>query len=305
MTIRIKALIALLIASILWSSAPTVGKLLVAHADPFVIVFYRFAIASVIIFPFFLREKKTTQLLLQLVPVALCNAFNALFYYSGIKLTTANAAAIIGISVPLIVAVLAPIVIRETISRKRLAGVLIGLFGVVCIVVLPLIQKGESLSGNFLGNLLIIGSALSWSFYVLLSRKMLANKTSSPLVATSMNFFVTTIITGLVGMITGQSFMVQSITVTYIGVLLFAAIGITICTYFLFQWAVQHISAITASLKEYVQLVGGIAINGIILGEKFTFGYFIGAVLVVFGVIVASEIKLPRQLKILSFWSGN
>lgn len=82
----------------------------------------------------------------------------------------------------------------------------------------------------------------------------------------------------------------------YIGIILYAAIGITVVTFFLFQWGVQHVSASTAALKDYIQLVIGIGLNSVILGEHLTGAYLWGSIFVGIGVFLATGQRLSKKI---------
>jgi len=296
MSSHTKALFAILIAALLWSTASSVGKLLVAQASPFVVATYRFGVASLCILPFFLKEKKPKGYIKNLLPLGIFNAGNILFYYSGLALTTANSASIIGTSVPLVVALLSPILIHESVNRKKWFGIIVGLLGTLFIIFLPILQKNIIISGNLLGNIFLLAATICWSLYIITSRFALFQNHYSSLLATSINIFFTTFASLTAAILTHQSLSIPALkTPTYLGVLLFAAIGITLITFFLFQWGVQYVSAATASLKENIQLVIGVGINALVLGEKLTFGYFVGGILVLVGVLIATKSTLSKR----------
>ena len=296
MTVRHKALFAILISAILWASAGSVSKLLFMNASPFVAASHRFILASLMILPFFLRVKKPKGFFLSLLPLGLFNSGNILFYYTGLSLTTANTGSILGTAIPITVALFSPFFIKEPIGKNKLIGILIGLIGALCIVLLPMIEKGSVGSGNILGNLLMVGSLLCWTFYIIFSRRILLKGEYSPILSTSVNIFIVTIVATFASFITNQSLISPALFIpSYAGVLLYAAIGITIVTFFLFQWGVQHVSATTASLKEYVQLVVGVGINAIVLGERLSPAYIFGSVLIVLGVLFATRQHLTKK----------
>ena len=296
MTVRHKALFAILISAILWASAGSVSKLLFMNASPFVAASHRFILASLMILPFFLRVKKPKGFFLSLLPLGLFNSGNILFYYTGLSLTTANTGSILGTAIPITVALFSPFFIKEPIEKNKLIGILIGLIGALCIVLLPMIEKGNVSSGNILGNLLMVGSLLCWTFYIIFSRRILLKGEYSPILSTSVNIFTVTIVATFASFITGQTLISPVLLIpSYAGVLLYAAIGITIVTFFLFQWGVQHVSATTASLKEYVQLVVGVGINAIVLGERLSPAYIFGSVLIVLGVLFATRQHLTKK----------
>ncbi len=306
MQVKTKALLAIFIAAVLWASAGTVAKILVARTDPFIVAFYRFGIASVILLPFFLKEKKPKGFFRALLPLGLFNSLNVLFYYTGAARTTANTIIILGTAVPIVTTVLSYILIHETVSKQKALGISLGLVGALFIVLLPILVQGQALGGTLTGNLLEVGSLLSWSSYIVYSRFILSKGKYSPVLSTSMNFFACAVSSALAALITRQSFYVPPFaTPSYLGTMLFAAIILTVVTYFLFQWGVQHVSASTASLKEYVQLVIGIGINAAILGEHFTLAYFIGSLFIVVGVLIATGQHVSRKLAGLLFAQEN
>lgn len=306
MSLRNKGLIAIFISALLWGSAGVTAKLLFMETPPFVAAFHRFGLASLIILPFFLREKKTKGYIQALLPLGLFNAGNVLFYYFGLSLTTANTAAIIGTTVPITTALLSPLVINEAVAKDKMLGILVGLAGALYIVLLPLLQNGDPLHGSIFGNLLMVGSLACWTMYILHSRRALSKGTQSPLVATAMNVFAVTIASAYAALLSHQTLFPAALTShTYIGTLFYASIGITIITFFLFQWGVQHVSAATASLKEYIQLIVAIGLNAAILGEQFTGAYVIGSVLVVAGVMLATGKRVSRKFACILFAQGE
>lgn len=306
MTVRHNALFAILIAAILWASSGSVSKLLFMETTPFVAASHRFLLASMIILPFFLRVKKPKGFVLSLLPLGIFNTGNILFYYTGLSLTTANTGSILGTAIPITVALFSPFFLKEPIAKNKLLGILVGLVGALCIVLLPMIESGHINSGSLLGNLLMVGSLLCWTMYIIYSRRILSQGNFPPVLSTSINIFTVTIAAIGASFVAGQSLLSPALFVPmYIGVLLYAAIGITIVTFFLFQWGVRHVSASTASLKEYVQLVVGVGINAYILGERLTFTYLVGTLLIIVGVLLATGNHLTKKMASALFAQGE
>jgi drug/metabolite transporter (DMT)-like permease len=306
MTTHTKALVAILISAGLWASAGSVSKLLFMEVPPFVAASHRFLLASLIIFPFFLRTKKPKGFWRALLPLGLFNTGNILFYYLGLSLTTANTGSILGTTIPISVALFSPLFLHEPIQKNKLVGICIGLIGALCIVLVPMIDKGNVASGSLLGNIFMVGSLLSWTMYIIFSRRILLHGNFSPILSTSVNIFTVTIAATIAALLAGQTLLSPALSVpTYTGVLLYAAIGITIVTFFLFQWGVQHVSASTASLKEYVQLVIAVAINAIILGERLTLTYILGSALIIVGVLFSTGSKLSKKMASVLFNQGE
>lgn len=297
MSNRTKALLAIVTASILWGTAGVSAKLLVQVLNPFVAAFYRFLIASLCILPFFLRAKKPRGYLRHLLPMSLLSAANVVFFYLGIKTTTANAATLLYAGTPLATALLAKILIKEDVTRKKFIGVLIGLIGVLFVVVLPVLEKQSQLVGDLRGNILILFAMVLWTLYTIGSRHFSSSNTYSPLLITAINFFTTCIVALLFGLITQQQFFPSAMfSMRFYTTLMYAGIFITLVTYGLFQWAIHHLSATTASLKNYLEPVVAISFNSVLLGEKITIGLIAGSILVITGVTITTGTKLVYEI---------
>lgn len=298
MSKRTLALLALVIASLLWSSAGVTAKILVRDVPPFVVGFYRFFLASLFILPFFIKEKRLHVTWKQLLLPSLIGALNVPLYFLGIKSTTANSATLIYTAGPLATAILSYVLIREKNSLSKWIGIIVGLIGVLTIVLLPVIEKGQMFSGSFQGNLCITAGMLSWTVYAIWSRRFRADKQFSPITTTSIYFFLSSGVCLLLALLTKQPFFPsQLFSPSYIVALLYAAIFLTVITYFLFQWAIEQISATTASFKQYIETIFAIFLNLIMLGEKMTPGLIFGGILVLIGLAIATIGKIRSSMK--------
>lgn len=298
MSSRTKALIAIIIASILWATSGVSAKLLIQVLNPFVAAFYRFLIASICILPFFLRAKKPKGYLKNLIPLGLLGTANIVLFYIGMTTTTANAAALVYAGTPLATALLAKLLIKEDVSRKKFLGVLIGLLGVVFIVVLPALDKSNQLVGDLRGNIFIFLGLLSWATYTIFSRKYLSNGTYTPFLMIGVNFFTNSVVTLTIALVTRQQFFPhEALTPNFLFLLIYTGVLLTFVTYGLFQWAIQHLSATTASLKNYLEPVLGVGFNSLLLGETITGGFLAGSILVIIGITIATGTKIVEQIK--------
>jgi drug/metabolite transporter (DMT)-like permease len=295
MSVRAKALIALFCAALLWGSSGTVGKLLLREAHPFVLTFWRFFTAAIIVLPFVLGSTKPKNWIKTLLPLGLFNAGNVLFYSFGLTLTTANSGSLIGAGVPLLTVFLSWLLIHESISKEKLIGVIIGLLGAVLIILVPIIEKGYAVGTSLSGNLMMVGSALSWTMYTIRSRSLGQHTTFNPMLATFINFVTCMICALIASLITGQQLFIPAFVVpAYLSLFLFTAIAVTVVTFFLYQWALQHVPASTASLKEYAQLLCAVLINAAVLGERFTPLFWVGGSLIVMGVVIATSNRTSK-----------
>lgn len=292
------AFLVLILVSLLWATAGISAKTLVNGVDPFVVGFWRFFLASLLITPFFLHEKKPHGAWRHLFVPSLIGALNVPFYYLGIKETTANAATLIYTAGPLTTAVLSYFLIRERNTVSRWIGIILGLIGVLVIIFLPMVEQGKMMAGNFQGNLFIAAGMLSWTIYAIWSRHFRMDNRFSPTTMTSLYFyFCSFVCLGLVTISHQSLFPQQFSSLRYMLVLLYSAICITLITYFLFQWAIEHLSATTASFKQYIETVFAIILNALFLGETMTSGFVFGAVLVFVGLTIATIGKMNASFR--------
>jgi len=294
MSPRTRAFIAIIIASILWGTAGVTAKILVRDVDPFVASFYRFLIASLFILPFFIKEqRKEHHAWKNLIPLSMLGGLNVPLYFLGIKLTTANSATLIYTIAPLATAFFSSLLIKEIHSFRKILGILIGFAGALFIIVLPLIEKNHSVTGDFTGNIFVVCAMLFWTLYSIGTRHLHINNKYSPVTMTSIYFFSTTFISFFFAVIFQKQFIVPALfSPLYIGTLFYSGIFITLITYFLYQWAIKRIGVTTASLKQYIELIVGVFLNTLFLGETISRGFIIGALFVILGLTIATGSKV-------------
>lgn len=293
MSSRNIALVTIVISSLLWSTSGAVSKILLRELPPFPLAFLRFMIASLAILPWFLKQKhlKVSKLIRDILPLSLFSAANIMFFYIGLTKTTANAAALIYTATPIMAALLARVFTGEQLSKQKIQGVFLGLAGATVISILPLWETGTRVTGDLVGNLLILAAVFSWAIYTVGSKRIIAQG-YSPVTITATSFFVSTIIFFFITITTFKGNLLMPFQdMTSLILLIHLAILVTVATYLLYQWAIKHSSATTASLNVYLQPVFGIIINAALLGESVTPGFIVGGILVGWGVLIATRGK--------------
>ena len=98
-------------------------------------------------------------------------AANPILLFIALQFTPASVSPMIYAAVPLMTAVYLHAFRNTKINRDKLLGILIGFAGVAIIVLLPLFQNGGMDLKSFWGNLLILGAAISFMFYGIISNE--------------------------------------------------------------------------------------------------------------------------------------
>ncbi len=300
MSSRKIALITLVLASAFWSSGGVAAKALLKTFDPLSVGAIRLTLASILILPLFLHvtPKITKKLVLDILPVSLFSTGNFILFLFGINKTTANASAIIYTATPITVAILSRAFIGEGISRQKIGGILLGLTGILTILLLPLLEKGQIVIGDVGGNFTIVGAMIMFALYNVGTRHLIAAKSYDPITITGISVFVSALFFNLLLLVFPHRGTIDLLFAPYN--LLFAfyfAIFVTVVPYVLHQWAIKHSSATTGALTTYIQPIFGFVINGILLGEVITGGFLLGSILVFAGTFMATGAQMMRMLR--------
>ncbi len=140
------------------------------------IIFLRVAGATLIFWLvslFFPKEKIARN---DMIRLAVCAVFgiavNQILFFEGLNLSTPINAAVIMVTIPIMVLVFGHFIIGDKISRNKLLGILFGFSGAVY-----LILQGGMISLNTstsLGNLLIFLNASSYALFLVLVKPLMA-----------------------------------------------------------------------------------------------------------------------------------
>ena len=98
-------------------------------------------------------------------------ALNMLTFFKGLSMTSPISAAVIMVCTPLIVLILSAIIIKEKMRKRKILGILLGLFGTSF-----LILYGKSVGNNSntsLGNFLVLVNAVSYGYYLVIVKKLM------------------------------------------------------------------------------------------------------------------------------------
>lgn len=125
--------------ALIWSSAFSVAKILVAHTPPFTVSAIRFVVASALAGSIAIvlgqRIPRGAKSWRAIIILGLCqNTLYLGLFFTAMTRIPAGLAAIIASSLPLIVAALAPFVANERIGAVRIVGLLSGFGGVIWIM---------------------------------------------------------------------------------------------------------------------------------------------------------------------------
>jgi len=204
--------------------------------------------------------------------------------FLGTKLSTAANGSLVTSATPAFVLIFAWILLREKITYLRIVALLLATLGVVAVVDPRSAQLNPDL---FLGNLLLLGAALTWALYSVLVRKATQALDVLP-------FSLIAFIGGLPVSVPAsvwelKTMGVGEISLGIVGGVLFLGIISTALAMVLWNTAFAFVDANLASLTFFAQPVVGTLLGWLFLGEKITSLFLVGGILIGIGLVVSSR----------------
>jgi drug/metabolite transporter (DMT)-like permease len=172
----LQAHLALLIANIIYGANYSIAKeVMPAYVQPFAFVVMRVGGALLlfwIVSALFIKEKIEKKDLPRIALLAVFGvAGNQLFFLKGLSITTPINAAIIMVSNPIVVLLIAAVLIKERISISKVTGIILGIAGALIMLIY---NKTFSFgSETITGDIMVLINSISWAFYVVLVKPLM------------------------------------------------------------------------------------------------------------------------------------
>lgn len=206
------------------------------------------------------------------------------FQFVGTKLSTAANGSLVTSATPALVLPFAFFLLNEPITRRRLIAILVASLGVLAVIDPRSAQLSSSL---FLGNLSLLGAAITWALYSVLVRKVSTN--TDMLQASAIMLLGGLPLTVPLGIWEISTQGIGVITPGIVGGILFLGIISTAIAMFLWNFAFAKLPAATASLTFFAQPVVGTLLGWFFLGEKITLLFILGGILIGLGIVISSR----------------
>ena len=281
----------LIIIALVWAGSFIVVDATVKQIQPITIAFLRFLIATpfMIISIFIFKKNQLIKLrdLHYFIILGLTGVtFLYIFQYLGIERTTPSTSAVLINTNVIFILFLSVIFLRETITKKRIIGIILSFIGVIFVLLAQMINDNIVFDNIFLtGCIFIIISALCWAIYSIIGKKIM--KKYNPLLVITYIFimgtlfflpFISTDIIAEIGNVNLNGWLY----IIYLSIIcsVFGYIG----WYFILEKTEASKSAVYLNL---------IPLFGIILsffyGEKITIFFILGAILIIYGVYLTQK----------------
>ncbi len=283
----------LLLMPLIFSSNVLIGRAAAELVQPWTMAFGRWGIGALVLLPFALggiiaawrplRAAAPDIFLLAFLGMVVCGGG----VYISLHYTTATNAALIYNSSSLLIVLMDAFYFGKRLTWLRMLGLLIGFAGVAVIVLNGDLEKLRSFQFN-IGDIGMLVAAISWAIYsVMLKRETLKDLPTLPL-------FSSIVIVGALCLFPLMLFEVLSTGVVptsgtaWIAIVALALIP-GVGAFGLFQVCVKRVGPSVTGIFFYLTPVFGVIIAILVLGEQFRGYHAVGLVLVIAGVVIATD----------------
>lgn len=280
----------MLASATLFGTAAVPAKTALERTPPFVVAELRWIVALGIILAILKRRGERPVVNRSTWVLGLTGLALFYFFYSyGLRHTTAANTTLISGGTPVMVALLAAMFLGERVTWPKALGIAASLIGIVAIV-----GAGTGLDASLTGNLLIVGSAVSWAVYTVVGRRAFSTGSSLAMLAGIA-------LAGLVLMAPVAAFEsyregLSQIRALDLLLILYLAIGPSFVAYMLIGYALTHLEASEAAIYGNVMPFAGALAGYLFLDERIGLEHVIGGAFIMLGVVLATRTANGRHV---------
>ncbi|MBP6993727.1 DMT family transporter [Candidatus Woesebacteria bacterium] len=304
----------LTVAYLIWGIAAPISKLTLGEIGPFSLLFFRTIITAGILLPFILKHKIALTLHEQW-NIALSGFFSIFLHitliYTALPLIPSINLPIISSMSPFIFVLLARVFLREKVGMNKYYGMALGLLGVLCITLLPVIfpKPGEVLgiSTQILSSLKMLGlenanlptTTISWIGNGLLILAIVIGSIGSLFIKpirhlpgrliTFWQFAIVACISLPLALLENPDLFVSQISLSGMLGIGYIALFSSVVAYSLYNSGLQETKAADVGLFSYISPLAALMVGIPLLHEYPDLWFIIGAGLVLVGVLIAER----------------
>ena len=266
-------------------------KIALRGFEPLLIAFLRFTVAGGVLWLAWRlrpRQRREPVTRAELARLALLGFVSLTVYFSfenmGIAHTSASDAAILIATIPIFVLVLNAFTLRERNPGAVWLGVVLSFAGVVALVELG---AGGAGGASLAGDLLVLAASFSAAVYNLMARRLLVTRTAL-FVTAFQNLFGALFMAPLAA-VEAATVGVRTPAASAASAVLYLSLACSAGGYLLLNYGLRFVPA--GRVAAFVNVVPVIAVVAayVVLGERFTTGQAVAAVVVVVGVWITNR----------------
>ena len=280
-------------ASMLWGTSYVAAKYAVGYVPPFTAAAFRFAVVAICSLLVMWLTGKAQRIERgdwpDLIKVGLFQT--SLYFalqYAGIKLTTASNTSVIVNVRPVFAAILSALVLRETLSGRKLAGVLTAFAGVVLLSTRGSLSAFSVRSSHLMGDILILLNAISGAIGLVVNKRVLDKFRPFPAMVYTQTIGAIGLLPFAVFEIVRLGAFPRAPAMPWI-MLIFQGLFSTILAHILWNRALACLEASRASVFIYIAPLTTSILSWLLLREPLGMPFVLGALLVLVGAYLTTS----------------
>ncbi len=284
-------IILLIALSVLWGGSFFFFEILLEHWQPLTIVTLRVAIAAAVLWIVVFARRgaipKTGKAWFALAVIAvLNNAIPFTLIVWGQTHITAGLSSILNATTPFFTVLVAGALLAdERITRGKMMGVILGIMGVV-VMIGPEVLIGGFGSGNVLGQLAVMGAALSYAFAGVWARRFKEMGITPLIIAAGQTLIAALMLLPLALAVEAPLDTLHSASPYIWAAMIGLAVFSTAVAYLLYFRLIASAGATNASLVTFLVPISAILLGVIFLSEPFTRPQAMGMALIGLGLLI-------------------
>ncbi|MDX2083356.1 MAG: DMT family transporter [Rickettsiales bacterium] len=293
---NIRNFLLLVALALCWGPSFLFIKVAVVEVPPIALTAIRMAIGSLILFSIlkFKRVKlpKLKPILAKFTIAALLQgAIPFTLFAVAERSTDSSFAAIFSGAVPLFTMILAHFFIKnDSLTKVKFFGAIIGFVGLFLLI----IPSANGSNSDIFGSLVLLAAATFYAVAFVYAKKFIDVKSYPDLVIPAIQCFISFVVLTIFSLIFENPFVINYISPAAIFSLLGLGIFGTALAFVIYYKLISLTNVSYISMVNYIVPVFGAFLGMIILNEKLTWTSYLGATLILLGVLVASNLLKTR-----------
>lgn len=289
----------MVLAVIFWGGSFIAIKVAVGESSPAAVVWLRFLIGVLCLFPIILQKNLLhlsgwKEVLEYTLLGAMGVTLHQWLQSTGLVTSQASTTAWIVASTPLFMVLFSRLFLREKLGKFSVLGIALASAGVLLVVsngdIRGIFQTGFSAPGD----VYVLLSAPNWAVYSILLSRTLQRRSA----------LKTTFFSMLFGwLLTSIQFVVEKswqnfYTFTISGWISILYLGVfcTFLAYLFYYDALQNLTSASVGAYLYIEPIATMLIAAVVLGERITLPSVLGGALIVFGISLVNKKKQPANM---------
>ncbi|WP_315120029.1 DMT family transporter [uncultured Clostridium sp.] len=270
---------------VLWGLSYLSIKLVVEEINPVLSAFYRFLLASIILFVF-LKVKYPEEKILKedRLKVALSGLFGVSLYFYfenySVLFTSASNVAVLISSIPVFTLLSQTLIFKEKMTLGKMGGAALSVIGIFIIIISK--EKVSFFSSGTIGDIMALMAALCWVVYTIITSKFKGNYKSIT-ITTYQNLW-------------GCLFLSPSIFVFKVSMpstkvifnIIYLSIFCSCIGYAIYIYCLNKLGATVITTYINLQPIVSLISAKVLLKEKITLWQVLGSLIIISGVLLVS-----------------